>query len=319
MGAPRFHEEFASGSRNSKPMTAHTPAQTRGALAASTCYFLWGLVPLYWTQLKAVDPVELIAHRHVWSLAFLLGVIAFQGGFSAVGAALGSVRSFATNLLGALLLTGNWLVYVWGVNTGHVIECSLGYFLVPLVNVAAGRFVLHEQLRRAQWVAIGLAATGVAWMIVQLGRAPWIALALAATWGGYSLLRKKSPLGPLTGLTVETLLLTPVAIGFLLWQHHAGAGALGRVDLVTHVLVLSAGVITAIPLLLFAYGAKRIRLSTLGLLQYLAPSVQLVLGVFVYREPFARDRVLSFAFIWAALALYTADNLLAQRRSAGGR
>lgn len=293
---------------------AHTPAQTRGALAAATCYFVWGLVPLYWTQLARIDPIELIAHRHVWSLAFLLGLIAFQGGFAEVRAALRNARSVGLNLLGALLLTGNWLVYVWGVNTGHVIDCSLGYFLVPLVNVAAGRFVLHEHLRRAQWVAIALAASGVVLMIAQLGRPPWIALALAGTWGGYSLLRKKTPLGPVTGLTVETLLLAPFAIGFLLWQHHVGNGALGRVDLRTHVLVLSAGVITAIPLLLFAYGAKRIRLSTLGLLQYLAPSVQLILGIWVYHEPFSRARVLSFSFIWAALALYTTDNLLAQRR-----
>lgn len=297
-------------------MSAHTSAQTRGALAAATCYFLWGLVPLYWTQLAKINPVELIAHRHVWSLVFLVALIAVQGGFGAVGNALNNVRSLGINLLGASLLTANWLVYVWGVNTGHVIDCSLGYFLVPLVNVAAGRFVLHEHLRRAQWIAIVLAASGVASMIIQLGRPPWIALALAGTWGGYSLLRKKSPLSPVTGLTVETLLLAPLAIGFLLWQHHTGAGALGRVDARTHALVLSAGVITAIPLLLFAYGAKRIRLSTLGLLQYLAPSVQLVLGIWVYHEPFSRTRVLSFGFIWAALALYTVDNLLAQRRRA---
>lgn len=296
--------------------SAHTPAQTRGALAATLCYFLWGLVPLYWTQLAGIDPLELIAHRHVWSLAFLVVLIAIQGGFDHVRAALGTTRSVAINLLGAVLLTANWLVYVWGVNTGHVIDCSLGYFLVPLVNVAAGRFVLHEHLRPAQWLAIVLAAAGVVLMIVQLGRPPWIALALAGTWGGYSLMRKKSPLGTVTGLAVETLLLAPLAIAFLFWQHHTGEGALGRVDTRTHLLVLSAGVITAIPLLLFSYGAKRIRLSTLGLLQYLAPSVQLVLGIWVYHEPFERSRVLSFGLIWLALALYTIDNLLAQRRRA---
>jgi chloramphenicol-sensitive protein RarD len=235
-------------------------AAKSGALAAALCYFTWGLVPLYWKRLASIDPVELIAHRHVWSLVFLLVVIVAQRGWGDVVAALDTPRAFARNLLAASLLTGNWLVYVWGVNTGHVIETSLGYFLVPLVNVAAGRFVLHEHLRRAQWIAIALAAIGVAWMIVQLGRAPWIALALAGTWGAYSLMRKQSPLGAVTGLTVETLLLAPLAIAFLLWQHHTGAGALGRVDLRTHVLVLSAGVITAVPLLLFGYGARRIRL-----------------------------------------------------------
>lgn len=299
--------------------SAPVSEQARGASAAALCYFLWGLVPLYWKQLAGVDPVELIAHRQIWSLVFLLAIVAAQRGFTAVGATLRTPRSITTNSLGALLLTVNWLVYVWGVNTGHVIETSLGYFLVPLVNVAAGRFVLHEHLRRAQWIAIGLAATGVVLMIVQLGRPPWIALALAGSWGAYSLMRKKSPLPAVTGLTVETLLLAPFAIGFLLWQQQSGAGVLGHADARIHVLVFSAGIITAVPLLLFAYGARRIRLSTLGLLQYLAPSVQLALGVWVFHEPFSRSRLLSFAFIWSALALYTADNLLSQRRSSAAR
>lgn len=299
-------------------LSAHhsSPAARKGALAATLCYFLWGLVPLYWKQLSAIHPIELIAHRHIWSLALLLVFIGAQHRFGEVADALRDRNRIVRNLLGATLLTGNWLFYVWGVNTGHVIETSLGYFLVPLVNVAAGRFVLHEHLRRAQWFAIALAVTGVALLIVQLGRVPWIALILAGTWGGYSLLRKQSPLGAMTGLAVETLLLAPLAIGFLVWQHVNGAGALGRADVGTHVLVLSSGVITAIPLLLFAYGARRIRLSTLGLLQYLAPSVQLGLGIWVYHEPFSRARILSFGFIWAALALYTIDNVLAQRRPA---
>jgi chloramphenicol-sensitive protein RarD len=296
------------------PSASHAAART-GALAAGVCYFAWGLVPLYWKQLASVHPVELIAHRHVWSLVLVLGLVLAQGKFAEVRAALGTRRSVGLNFLSATLLTANWLIYVWGVNTGHVIECSLGYFLVPLVNVALGRWVLHEHLRRLQWIAIAGAATGVAVMMWQLGRPPWIALALAGTWGGYGLLRKRSPLGSLTGLTVETLLLAPFAVGFLLWQHHTGAGALGRADALTQLLVLSAGVITAIPLLLFAFGARRIRLSTLGLLQYLAPTVQFALGVWVYHEPFSRERLIGFLFIWAGLALYTADNLWAQRKS----
>ena len=300
---------------NAHATNPHAQART-GALAAALCYFLWGLVPLYWKQLASVNSLELIAHRHVWSLALLLVAVAAQKGFGDVAAALRTPRSIGVNVVSALLLTNNWLVYVWGVNTGHVIESSLGYVLVPLVNVAAGRFVLHEHLRRTQWFAIGLAAAGVALMIVQLGRPPWIALVLAGTWGAYSLMRKKSPLGAMTGLTVETLLLAPLAIGFLAWRHHAGAGALGRAGISTQVLVICSGVITAVPLLLFAFAARRIRLSTLGLLQYIAPSVQLVLGIWVYHEPFSRERVVSFGFIWAALAIYTADNLWAQRRAA---
>lgn len=290
-------------------------AAGRGALAAGLCYFIWGLVPLYWRQLAAINPVELIAHRHVWSLLFLLVVIALRadGGFAAVRDALGTMRSAGLNLLSAALLTANWLVYVWGVNTGHVLECSLGYFLVPLINVALGKLVLHERLRPAQWAAIACATVGVLVQVIQLGHLPFIALAIAGTFGLYGLLRKKSPLGPLTGLTVETALLAPIALGFLLWQHHTGAGALGRVDLRSHVLVLSAGVITSIPLLLFAYGARRIRLATLGLLQYIAPTAQFALAVAVYHEPFSPARATAFAFIWAGLAVYTADSLWAQR------
>jgi chloramphenicol-sensitive protein RarD len=295
--------------------SGRTSDAARGGFAATLCYVLWGLVPIYWKELAHVDPVELIAHRHVWSLLFLLGLMRAQGDFKLIALALGTPQSVAVNFASATLLTINWLVYVWGVNTGHVIECSLGYFLVPLVNVAVGRFVLHEHLRPTQWLAIACAAGGVIMMVAQLGRPPWIALTLAGSWGAYSLMRKRSPLGSLAGLTVETLLLTPIAAGFLVWLHVTGGGALGRVDAVTQVLVVSAGPITAVPLLLFAYGARLVRLSTIGLLQYIAPSVQLVLGVWLFHEPFSRGRAVSFGLIWVGLALYTIDNLLSYRRS----
>ena len=288
----------------------------RGAVAATACYLLWGVVPLYWRLISGVDPVELIAHRNLWSLALLTVLLAFQRAFGSMAAPLRTPRSLGINALSASLLTANWLVYVWGVNTGHVIEASLGYFLVPLVNVAAARYVLHEHLSRAQSVALVFAFIGVGIMMLQLGRPPWVALMLAGSWGGYSLLRKRSPLPPVTGLAVETLLIAPAAIAFLLWQNHTGKGMLGRVDFQTHLLVFSSGIITAIPLLLFAYAARRIRLSTLGLLQYFSPTVQLALGVWVFHEPFSRARFVGFGFIWAGLALYTADNLWRQRRAA---
>jgi len=301
-----------------------TPAQTppvhpspaaRGALASALCYLLWGLVPLYWKQLAGIHPVELIAHRHLWSLALVGIILLAQRRGREVAPALNSVGALGRNLLSGTLLTTNWLVYVWGVNTGHVIETSLGYFLVPLVNVAIGRLLLKEHLRRIQWLAIGLASLGVTLMIAQLNRPPWIALALAGSWSSYALMKKQSPLGPITGLTVETLLLAPLALAFLLWQHLEGVGALGRGSSSQHALVFSSGLITALPLLLFAYGARRIRLSTLGLLQYIAPTVQLILAVWYYREPFSRDRALGFGFIWAGLILYTADNLYSLRQS----
>jgi chloramphenicol-sensitive protein RarD len=286
-------------------------------LAALGCYLLWGLVPLYWRPLAAVDAHELIAHRVVWSLAFTAPLLWWLGGFREVFAVLRTWRSVGLNFASGALLTTNWLVYVWAVNAGHVIEASLGYFLVPLVNIALGRMVLHERLRPAQWLAISLAAAGVAVQLVQLGRLPWIALALAASFGTYGLLRKRSPLGPLAGLTVETLLLAPFAAGLLLWRAQAGTGALGNAPALTQGLVLCAGVVTAVPLLLFAYGARRLQLTTLGLLQYAAPIVQFALGVWFFHEVFDRARAQSFALIWAGLLLYTVEALWRQRPRAG--
>ncbi len=286
----------------------------RGALAAAACYLAWGLFPIFWKQLAAIDATELIAHRHVSSLVFVLIVMAAGAGLGELRAALGSRTALGWHMASGVLLTLNWLVYVWGVNHQHVIECSLGYFLVPLVNVALGRFVLHEKLRRLQWFAIACAAAGVLLLLVRVGRPPWIALALAATFGAYGLLRKKSPLGPLVGLGLETLLLSPLALAFIAWQQARGAGALGRVSTSEHLLLASAGVVTAVPLLMFAYGARRIRFSTLGLLQYIAPTVQFAVGVMMYRETLSPERAAAFGFIWCGLALYTADNLWQQRR-----
>ena len=293
---------------------AHHPEAARGALAATACYLLWGLVPLYWKQLAHIDAVELIAHRHVWSLCVLAVLLGIVGGYGTLRATLRSPRLVAQHLLGGILLTTNWLVYVYGVNTGRVTECSLGYYLVPLVNVLAGRFVLHERLHRLQWVAIGCAALGVALLVAELGHLPWIALVLSMSWGAYSLMRKRSRLDSTAALSVETLLLSPLAVGWLLWAEAQGTGTLGHADLSTHLLLASAGIITAVPLLLFAYGAQRIRLATLGLLQYVSPSAQLVLGIALYGEPFTTGRAVSFAFIWLGLVVYTVDNLWLQRR-----
>jgi len=294
-------------------------AAGRGALSAAACYLAWGLFPIYWKQLTAVDATELIAHRHVWSLAFVLLLMAAGAGFAELRGALVSRTALQWHALSGVLLTLNWLVYVWGVNHGHVLETSLGYFLVPLVNVALGRLVLHERLRRVQWIAIGAAVVGVTLLLIGVGHLPWIALALAATFGAYGLLRKKSPIGPLAGLGLETLLLFPFALAFLVWQQSTGVGAIGRVGAVQHVMLFCAGVVTAIPLLLFAYGARRIRLSTLGLLQYIAPTVQFVLGIWLYHEPFSRERAAAFGFIWLGLAVYTADNLWAQHQLSRNR
>lgn len=287
---------------------ASSPRSSWSSLfAAAGSYLLWGLFPLYWKHFHAIDATELIAHRMIWALVFLLAVIAAQGAFGQLGAALPTRSGLLNNLLSGALLTANWLVYVWGVNHGHIIDTSLGYFLVPLLNVLLGRWFFGETLRRAQLGAVILATLGVAVLIWQVGRPPWIALALAVTFGFYGLLRKRSPLGALLGLTAETLLLAPLAIAFLIWRWHAGTGALGRVDASTTALLFSTGVVTAIPLLLFAKGARGLRLTSLGLLQYLAPTCQFLLGWLVYDEPLSRERAAAFSLIWLGLLVYSLD------------
>lgn len=291
---------------------APTSSPTHGGLAAFCAYLIWGLAPLFWKQLLGINAVELIAHRIVWSLLLLLIMLAAQRRFGDVRRALASPGGFATTSVRAALLTGNWLMYVWGVNTGHVVEASLGYFLVPLVNVACGRFILGEHLRRAQVIAIVTAAVGVAWLVVRAGRPPWIALTLAGTWGGYGLMRKQSPVGAVTGLASEVVLIAPLALAFLLLRFHTGA--FGHVAAGREVLLIGTGLITAIPLVCFGFGARRIRLSTLGVLQYVTPTVQLALGVWVYGEAFSLGRFVGFAFIWAGLILYTFDGVVVQRK-----
>ena len=282
-------------------------------MAAAAGFLLWGIVPIYWKQMHAVSAIELIAHRIVWSLLLLIAVLAWQNRFTDLRAGFSSTRAVGLNLLSGLLLAANWTVYVWAVNSGHILESSLGYFLTPLCNVALGYFFLGERLRLMQWFAIACAAIGVGFLLFGVGRFPGIALSLAGTWSSYSLLKKKSPLGPLTGLTVETMLLFPIAASYLLWLQSVGQGALGRVDAWHHGLILSVGAVTAIPLLLFAYGAQRIRFVTLGLLQYLAPTVQFLIGLLIYRETFIPAQMRAYGLIWCGLAIYTADALLTQR------
>lgn len=291
------------------------PEASRGVLAGLATFSFWGLAAVYWKQLSHINAAELIAHRSLWSLVFLFGVLSWQGRLSLVWRALASWRIVLLNAATGALLMANWLSFVWAVNNGHVLESSLGYFLVPLCNVAAGFFFFHERLRPAQWLAVALAVAGVTFLFVGVKHVPWIALTIAATWSGYGLIRKKSPMGALDGLTVETLLYAPLVGGYLVWLAWRGQGALGHVGAWDHVLVLSSGWITAIPLVWFAYAAVRIRLTTLGLLQYISPSLQFVLGWLVYHEPFDSGRFVAFALIWAGLALYTLDNFWMQRRS----
>lgn len=278
-------------------------------------FTFWGIIPIYWKFLTHISPVELIMHRAVWSLAFLLGVLRWQDRLGSVWAALRSPRLLGLNAATGTLLMGNWLTFIWAVNNGHILDSSLGYFLVPLFNIAAGFIFFHERPRRLQWLAISLAVVGVAWLLLRVDHVPWVSLLIVATWSGYGLIRKKSPMGALDGLTVETLIYLPLSAGYLIWLAVHGRGALGHVSARDHVLVLCSGWITAIPLVWFAYGALRIRLTTLGLLQYIGPSLAFLIGWLIYGENFDQVRAVAFGFIWIGLACYSADSLWAQRKS----
>ena len=278
-------------------------------LFAVGAYILWGLLPIYLKTLQAIPPIEIMLHRIVWSLAFLLILLASRRQWAWIGQTVRKPAVVAGFAASALLLSINWFLYVWAVNNDRIIDASLGYFINPLVNVLLGFVVLRERLRPGQWLAVGLAAAGVAWLTWQAGHLPWIGLALAASFGTYGLLRKTASLGPLEGLSLETMLLFPLAAGYLIYLTLQGQNAFAAAPNHTRWLLLAAGPITVIPLLLFAAGARRIPLSVLGLMQYVGPSLQLLLGVWLYHEPFSTARLIGFLIIWSALAVYSVEGL----------
>ena len=286
-----------------------------GPITAALAYILWGLFPLYIKQIAEVPALQIVLHRSRWSLVFMAGLLAFLRRFAWLPPVLRQPRTLALFGLSTLLLAGNWLLYVWAVNTDRLLDASLGYFINPLVNVVLGYAVLHERPRPLQWAAVALAAAGVLWLAVGAGHLPWIAVVLALSFGLYGLLRKTATLGAVEGLALETLLLAPLAGAGLVWLGLQGQGVFGQGNWRLDGLLLLAGPFTAIPLLLFASGARRVSMATLGLLQYLGPSIQFVLGVFVYHEPFSFGRGIGFAMIWAALALYSAESWRVLRRS----
>ena len=291
---------------------AVTPENTRtGILAGISAYAIWGLVPIFFKQMAEVPAVEIIAHRVVWAMLLMTALLGFGRGFGdALRIARQPVQLGRIALASALVLS-NWLTFVWGVNNGHIVETSLGYFILPLLNVALGVLVLKERMRRLQWVAVLCAATGVAIEATRAAGLPWIALVLAGTFGIYGLLRKQLPLDAASGLFLETVCMMPPALAWLCWLaysgegHFGGSGALSSGDL----YLIATGPVTAIPLLLFAIAARRLPLSMMAFLQYLAPSITFLLAVLVYREPLDLSRTLTFAAIWLGLALYSVDLL----------
>jgi chloramphenicol-sensitive protein RarD len=281
----------------------------KGMWYAIGAYGLWGLFPLYWKTLQHVPALEILSHRMAWSLLFVVGLLVVRRRWGWLKTAVHTPRTLLLFTASAMLLSVNWFIYIWGVNAGFIVETSLGYFINPLVSVLMGVFFLGERLRGGQWAALAMAAAGVIYLTVRYGALPWIALTLATSFALYGLIRKTAPLGSLEGLSLETALMFFPAFGYLVYLEVMGTAALGHVDSLTTVLLVFAGVATAVPLLLFAAGARLIKLATIGILQYIAPTLQFLIGILVYHEPFTADRLVGFSLIWLALILYSGENI----------
>lgn len=286
-----------------------------GMLQAALAYTAWGLFPLYFRELAGVGAFEIVLHRVAWSVAFLGLILLWLRRWRWIAELRMQPTVLAMFALSSLVLAVNWLTYVWAVSNGHVIDASLGYFINPLVSVALGYFVLHERLRRWQWVAVALAAAGVLWLAALGPTLPWVGLVIAISFGLYGLMRKTAALGALEGLTLETALLAPPAIALLAWWTWQGSGGLAHRDAATLAWLIGLGPMTSVPLLLFAAGARRISLATLGVLQYISPTLQLLLGLWVFGEPLAGDRLVGFVLTWIALVVFSVEGWLHARRS----
>jgi len=292
----------------------------KGTVYAIAAYLLYGFYPVYWKLLSQIPALQLLAHRILWSFLLLfLGILALRQGKVFRRAALRR-RVLGIYGLAAILIAVNWLTYVWAVGAGHIVETSLGYFICPLVSVLLGVIFLGERLRPLQWITIAMASAGVLYLTFGYGTLPWIALILAFSFGLYGFVKKTAPLGPLYGLTLETGILFLPAAAFLLYSGLAGQGAFLPRDLRTDLLLVAAGIVTVAPLLFFASAVQRTALSTVGVLLYINPSIQFLLGVFLYHEPFNQARLIGFGIVWAALILFVLDQSLhGQRQPEGGQ
>lgn len=274
----------------------------------ASAYLFWGLVPLYFKAVANVPPLEVLAHRVLWSVVLLGLLVSWTGQWRIAARALAEPKILGRLLGSTALVAGNWFVFIYAISNNEVLQASLGYFINPLVNVLLGFVFLRERLRTLQWISLALAATGVLYLTWQYGRIPWIAVSLAGLFGFYGLLRKTAAVESLVGLTLETALMSPLAFAYVVLLGRAGEGAFLAGSLKLDLLLPFAGVVTAVPLLWFAAAARRLRLATMGFLQYLAPSLQFVLAVWLFGEPFTRVHLFSFACIWTGLAMYSVDS-----------
>jgi chloramphenicol-sensitive protein RarD len=288
--------------------------RAEGVLFAVIAYGVWGLAPIYFKWLDFARADEVIVHRIVWSLVLLLVVVAARGAWGALAAIVRSRRQLRFLFVSGALVAGNWLVFVWALQNERMIEASLGYYINPLVSVLLGVVFLRERLPPLHWASLALAALGIVNELVNVGGLPWVSLTLALSFAAYGLVRKTVAVDSVLGLTVETALLLPLALGYFVFLSLAGDPAFGRVGVTETIGLLAAGVITSIPLVAFAAAALRLPLSVLGFLQYLSPSIALLLAIFVYDEPFRPSQMVTFGCIWAALVLFTATELYRMRR-----
>ena len=286
----------------------------RGIWQGLAAYTIWGTFPIYWKLFHGIPALEVLAHRVTWSFVAVTTMLVAAGRFKLLVAAARSPRQAAIYGLAAVLIGVNWFLYVWGVNAGFVVETSLGYFITPLINVLLGVLVFRERLSVPQWTAVAMAAAGVMYLTLMYGRVPWLALGLAVTFGSYGLTKKKATLGAFDGLALETALLVGPAAAYLAFLVLVDRSSFVRVGVVTDLLLIGGGLITIAPLLLFASAVRAVPLSIVGLLQYISPTIQLVIGVLLFREPFTRVQLTGFACVWAALALFAFDSLRASKR-----
>ncbi len=290
------------------------PQTTAGVIYAGSAFLIWGLSPIYWKALASVPAFEILMHRMIWSFFFLAPFVLVKDKRREFLQAV-TTRSTLLILVFTTLIVGfNWFLFIWAINSGHILQTSLGYYINPLVNVLLGVIFLGERLRKLQLAAVGLAFIGVLYLTVTYGQFPWVSLALAFSFGFYGLIRKVAPVGPLVGLTVETALLTVPALAYLVYLDQLGVGAFLRTDASTSLLLMGAALVTGLPLLLFTNGTKRLHLTTIGFLQYIAPSGTFLLAIFVYHEPLRPAQLLTFILIWSALTLYSCDSVLHSRR-----
>jgi len=287
----------------------------KGIWYAIGAYASWGILPMYWKLIRGVPALQIVGHRIVWSFLTLLVFILFLRKWDEFRLAALSWRVLRVYILAALLIGVNWLIYIWAVNAGHIIETSLGYFINPLLSVALGVVLFRERLRPLQWVSVGLAAVGVIYLTVVLGVVPWIALSLSFTFGFYGLVKKFAPIGSLQGLALESGILLAPALGYLFITGMNGTGAFLHTDTMTAIFMAGAGIITIMPLLLFASAARRIPLSLMGILQYISPTLQFLVGVVIYKEAFSNIQLIGYAFVWCALILFAFERLSARQET----